>query len=125
MEIRIGIHTGPVVAGVIGMDRLAFDIWGDTVNFSSRMESTGAPDSINISDRTYSRIKDFFACEHRGKILTKEKKIRHVLRERCSSGPSGQTGKPAYPRLSSGGTGPISLKKDLMHFPSIAPPAME
>jgi adenylate cyclase len=74
MEIRIGIHTGPVVAGVIGIRRLAFDIWGETVNFSSRMESSGAPDSINISDKTYARVKDFFACEHRGKVLTKEKR---------------------------------------------------
>jgi adenylate cyclase len=74
MEVRIGIHTGPVVAGVIGMRRFAFDIWGETVNFSSRMESAGAPDCINISDRTYSRVKDFFECEHRGKVLTKEKR---------------------------------------------------
>ena len=68
MQARIGIHTGPVVAGVIGMQRLAFDIWGETVNFSSRMESAGAPDSINISDKTYSRVKDFFACEHRARF---------------------------------------------------------
>jgi adenylate cyclase len=59
---------------VIGIRRLAFDIWGETVNFSSRMESSGAPDSINISDKTYARVKDFFACEHRGKVLTKEKR---------------------------------------------------
>ncbi len=74
MEVRIGIHTGPVVAGVIGMLRFAFDIWGETVNFSARMESAGAPDSVNISDCTWSRVKDFFECEHRGKVLTKEKK---------------------------------------------------
>jgi adenylate cyclase len=74
MQIRIGINTGPVVAGVIGMQRLAFDIWGETVNFSSRMESSGAPDCINISERTYSRVKDFFVCEYRGKVQTKEKK---------------------------------------------------
>jgi adenylate cyclase len=74
MQIRIGIHTGPVVAGVIGNRRLAYDIWGETVNFASRMESSGAPDCINISDRTHARVKDFFACEHRGKIQTKEKK---------------------------------------------------
>jgi len=74
LDVRIGIHTGPVVAGVIGSRRLAFDIWGETVNFSSRMESSGTPGCINISDQTYSRVKDFFACEHRGKVLTKEKK---------------------------------------------------
>jgi adenylate cyclase len=74
MQIRIGINTGPVVAGVIGMQRLAFDIWGETVNFASRMESSGAADHINISERTYARVKDFFDCEHRGKVQTKEKK---------------------------------------------------
>jgi len=74
MEVRIGIHTGPVVAGIIGMQRFAFDIWGETVNFSSRMESSGMPGRINVSEKTYSRIKDFFACEHRGKVPTKEGK---------------------------------------------------
>lgn len=74
MDIRIGIHTGPVVAGVIGMKRLAFDIWGETVNFASRMESSGMPGCINISESTYLRVKDFFVCEPRGKVHTKEKK---------------------------------------------------
>jgi class 3 adenylate cyclase len=74
MDIRIGIHTGPVVAGVVGMRRFAFDIWGDTVNFSSRMESSGAPGRINISERTHARVKDFFACDPRGKVATKERR---------------------------------------------------
>jgi class 3 adenylate cyclase len=73
-KVRIGIHTGPVIAGVVGINKFAFDIWGDTVNYSSRMESSGEASRINLSDRTYSRVKDFFACEHRGKIVTKEKR---------------------------------------------------
>lgn len=72
--MRVGIHTGPVVAGVVGTLKFAFDVWGDTVNFSSRMESSGVPNRINISERTYSRVKDFFACQARGKILTKDKR---------------------------------------------------
>jgi class 3 adenylate cyclase len=71
-QVRIGVHTGPVIAGVVGIRKFAFDVWGDTVNFGSRVESSGAPNRVNLSDRTYSRVKDFFRCEHRGKVKTKE-----------------------------------------------------
>src|ERR1700735_677330 len=70
--MRVGVHTGPVVAGVVGTLKFAFDVWGDTVNFGSRMESSGVPNRVNISDRTHARVKDFFTCEHRGKIPTKD-----------------------------------------------------
>jgi DNA-binding response OmpR family regulator len=73
-QIRIGMHTGPVVAGVVGRQKFAFDVWGDTVNYSSRMESSGAPGRINISDRAYARVKDFFECEPRGKVQTKDQR---------------------------------------------------
>jgi class 3 adenylate cyclase/CheY-like chemotaxis protein len=73
-KARIGIHTGPVIAGVVGIKKFAFDIWGETVNFSSRMESSGQANRINMSARTYSRVKDFFACESRGQVTTKEGK---------------------------------------------------
>lgn len=71
-KVRIGVHTGPVIAGVVGIRKFAFDVWGDSVNFSSRMESSGAPNRINISPSTYSRIKDFFSCEPRGKVKIKD-----------------------------------------------------
>lgn len=70
-EIRIGIHVGPLVAGVVGKKKYAYDIWGSTVNIASRMESNGEPGQINISAATYELIKDDYECTHRGKIYAK------------------------------------------------------
>lgn len=72
-DIRIGIHTGTVVAGVVGQKKLSYDIWGDTVNTASRMESSGEPGKINISGTTFEFVKDFFICTHRGKMPVKYK----------------------------------------------------
>src|SRR5215469_1518982 len=71
-QLRIGVHTGPVVAGVVGIHKFTFDIWGDAVNFSSRMEASGAPGRVNLSASTYARIKDFFSCEKRGEVKIKD-----------------------------------------------------
>ena len=70
-ELRIGIHTGPVVAGVVGRKKYAYDIWGSTVNTASRMESNGEPGRVNISADTYELVKDHYVCTYRGKILAK------------------------------------------------------
>lgn len=67
-EVRIGIHSGPVVSGVVGKRKYAFDIWGDTVNIASRMESAGQAGKINVSAYTYDLLMSKFAGEHRGKI---------------------------------------------------------
>ncbi|MEO8794788.1 MAG: adenylate/guanylate cyclase domain-containing protein [Daejeonella sp.] len=70
-ELRIGINTGPVVAGVVGKKKYAYDIWGSTVNTASRMESNGKPGKVNISAATYELIKDKYECTYRGKIMAK------------------------------------------------------
>lgn len=72
-EFRIGIHTGQLVAGVIGIRKFAYDIWGDTVNMAARMEQHGEAGKINISGATYDLVKDKFACVYRGKIEAKNK----------------------------------------------------
>ncbi len=72
-EIRIGINSGHVVAGIVGVKKFAYDIWGDTVNLASRMESSGEPGKINISGSTYELVKNDFTCTHRGKIQAKNK----------------------------------------------------
>jgi class 3 adenylate cyclase len=71
--IRIGVHTGPVVAGVVGFKKFAYDIWGDTVNIASRMETYSDAGRINISKHTYELVKDYFDCEYRGVINVKNK----------------------------------------------------
>jgi len=72
-DIRIGIHTGPVIAGVVGSKKFSYDIWGDTVNIASRMESSGKAGEINISEVTHELVKDYFDCEYRGKLPVKYK----------------------------------------------------
>ena len=72
-ELRIGIHSGPLVAGIVGIKKFAYDIWGDTVNIASRMESSGAPGKINVSESTYELVKDRFYFISRGKVEAKNK----------------------------------------------------
>lgn len=72
-EARIGIHTGPVVAGVVGVKKFAYDIWGDTVNTAARVEANSLPGRVNISETTYGKIKYNFECVHRGKVEAKNK----------------------------------------------------
>ncbi len=70
-EARIGIHSGPLVAGVVGSKKFAYDIWGDTVNVAARLENTSAPGKINVSESTYGLVKDYFQFEHRGSVPVK------------------------------------------------------
>lgn len=70
-DIRIGIHSGPVVAGIVGSSKIAYDIWGETVNIAARMEQTCEPDKINISEDAYALVKDEFECTYRGRFPAK------------------------------------------------------
>jgi len=70
-SIRIGIHTGSCISGVVGVKKHRFDIWGDSVNIASRMQMSGVPGKINISESTYKEVKDFFNCSFRGNMEIK------------------------------------------------------
>jgi class 3 adenylate cyclase len=72
-QFRMGVHSGPVVAGIVGLKKFAYDIWGDTVNMAARMESAGEAGQVNISGFTYHLVKHHFNCTHRGKIEAKNK----------------------------------------------------
>ena len=71
--IRVGVNSGAVVAGIVGVKKFAYDIWGDTVNIAARMEQHSEPGKINVSGATYQLLKDHFICDYRGEIQAKNK----------------------------------------------------
>ncbi len=73
-QVRVGLHSGPVAAGVVGVRKFAFDIWGNTVNLASRMESSGAVGRVNLSESTWALVEEFIECEERGHVQTKDKR---------------------------------------------------
>jgi adenylate cyclase len=75
LQLRIGLHVGPAVAGVIGVKRFLYDVWGDTVNVASRMESNGEPGRVHVTQAVHTQLKDRFAFEERGGIEVKGKGV--------------------------------------------------
>jgi adenylate cyclase len=72
-EARMGIHTGAVVAGVVGVKKFAYDIWGDTVNIAARVQEACEPNQINITEAVYNEIRYSYNCQYRGKLPAKNK----------------------------------------------------
>ncbi len=106
-QLRLGIHTGPIIAGVVGKNKFAYDIWGDTVNTAARMESSGEPGKVNVSGFTYELIKPYFECSHRGKVEAKDKgKVDMYFVERI---------KEKY-AADAAGTEPNELLKDMLEL---------
>ena len=78
LQVRVGVHTGPVVAGVVGDHKFQYDIWGDTVNTASRMETAGEAGKVNISHATYEQVNDSFSCTYRGEMPVKGKGVMRM-----------------------------------------------
>lgn len=99
-EARIGMHSGPVVGGIVGTTKFAFDIWGDTVNIAARMESNGKPNRVNISGATYALVRDYYECEYRGNIPIKnigEAEMYFVLRAKAEVNAAAKPPSPLSP----------------------------
>ena len=78
LAVRVGVHAGPVVAGVVGVHKFAFDVWGDPVNYSARLETCSEPNRINISAHLKDLVDGFFECEYRGQIQTKDEQMQDM-----------------------------------------------
>jgi guanylate cyclase len=99
LQFRVGINSGPVIAGIVGQKRFLYDLWGDAVNLASRMESHGTPGAVQVTKATYDRVGETFVCEAQGVADIKGKgpmPVWHVVGRR-STGHAAEPARPASP----------------------------
>jgi adenylate cyclase len=124
-QLRIGINTGPVIAGVVGIRKFAFDIWGDTVNFSARMQATAQPGMVNLASATAARVKDFFELEKQPKVRVKEGREVDTFLVKELSGRLIRNGNGTSPRDAFARRYRSYFQKDLRSFPDYMNTAVE
>jgi adenylate cyclase len=126
VSLRVGLSVGPLVAGVVGTRRFFYDVWGDTVNVASRMESTGVPGQIQLPQEAYERLKDEFVFDERGEVSIKGKGVMRtwlLIGQRPGTQPAAPPDPPAS-SLSAEGRLPVDRASNDPPIPTVNVPSI-